>query len=401
MNLRSAYPYWLLNQGIIKTYPSLPADTKTEVLIMGAGISGALAAWYLCKAGIKVIVVDKRHVGMGSTAASTALIQYEIDTPLIELKKKIGEEHAIKSYQLCVQSIFELEKICGKLNADTGFKKRPSFQFASFKKDLENMEKEYEARKKIGISLQWLDASGIEKKFGFRKDAGLLSRDGAELDAYAFTHAILDHCRKVNGLEVYDHTEIKAIHHHKKEIQLVTAENKKLRARKLVIACGYESRRYLPRRQEQFHSTYAIISEPFSGADFWYRRAIIWETDTPYLYLRTTKDNRILVGGKDDDFSDGHRREGALPQKVKALEKAFAKLFPQRNFKTDFAWAGVFASTPDGLPYIGAIPQRPDTYFALGFGGNGITFSVLAGQIIRDQIIGKSNPDAGIFHFNR
>lgn len=401
MNLRSAYPYWLLNRGIIRTYPSLPADAKTEVLIMGAGISGALAAWYLCQAGLKVIMVDKRHVGMGSTAASTALIQYEIDTPLIALKKKIGEERAVRSYQLCVESITELEKICSRMNADTGFRKRPSFQFASFKKDLKGMEKEYEARKKIGISLQLLDEAGIEKKFGFRKDAGLLSRDGAELDAYAFTHALLDHCTKTKGLKVYDHTEIKAIHHHKKGIELVTAENKKLRARKLVIACGYESQRYLPHKQEKLYSTYAIVSEPFAEADFWYKKALIWETDSPYLYLRTTKDNRILIGGKDDDFSDDRRRESALPKKARDLEKSFAKLFPQFQFRTDFIWGGVFASTPDGLPYIGAIPQRPHTYFALGFGGNGITFSVLAGQMIRDQIMGKLNPEAGIFHFDR
>jgi glycine/D-amino acid oxidase-like deaminating enzyme len=71
------------------------------------------------------------------------------------------------------------------------------------------------------------------------------------------------------------------------------------------------------------------------------------------------------------------------------------------KFKTDFGWAGAFASTKDGLPYIGSIPQRSNTYFALGFGGNGITFSVIAAQIICDLIKGKSNDDAAIFSFSR
>ena len=88
-------------------------------------------------------------------------------------------------------------------------------------------------------------------------------------------------------------------------------------------------------------------------------------------------------------------------QKAKNLERSFAKLFPGLSFKTDFKWAGTFASTKDGLPYIGSIPQRPHTYFALGFGGNGITFSVIAANIIKDLLSGKKNTDADIFSFDR
>ena len=90
-----------------------------------------------------------------------------------------------------------------------------------------------------------------------------------------------------------------------------------------------------------------------------------------------------------------------MPQKTKSLERSFAKLFPQIEFKTDFKWAGTFASTKDGLPFIGSIRQRPHTYFALGFGGNGITFSAIAADLIKDLLAGKKNKDAAIFHFDR
>ena len=76
MDLRSDFPFWLLDKGIIHSYPSLLKDIRTDIVMMGAGISGALTAWYLCHAGFKTVVVDKRHVGMGSTAAITALLQY-------------------------------------------------------------------------------------------------------------------------------------------------------------------------------------------------------------------------------------------------------------------------------------------------------------------------------------
>jgi glycine/D-amino acid oxidase-like deaminating enzyme len=399
MDLRSSYPFWLLDQGIIRSYPSLPHDLHTDVAIMGAGISGALAAWHLCRAGMKVVVLDKRHVGMGSTAASTALLQYEIDTPLRELIGKVGERNAERSYLLCLQAIDELAQICRKF-PEAGFIRRPSLQYASFKKDVKDLEKEFWARKKIGISMQWLDKAGLKDKFGFNKEAAILSRDAAEVKAYSLTHALLHNC-KGSGLRVYDHTEVCAIHEHRKGVELLTSDGKKIKARKLVIACGYESGAYIPHTVEYIHSTYAIVSEPFETGHFWHRNALIWETASPYLYLRTTPDNRILIGGKDDDFSDGRLRDLALPGKARTLQAAFKKLFPGLDFKVDFKWAGAFASTKDGLPYIGTLPGRPHTYFALGFGGNGITFSLMAARIITNLIKGVKDPDAAIFHFQR
>jgi len=399
MDLRSDYPFWLLDNGILHSYPSLLNDIKTDIVIMGAGISGALAAWYLCHAGFKTVIVDKRHVGMGSTAASTALLQYEIDTPLHELIAKRGEPDAVKSYLLCLKAISDLEEICGNW-AEVGFTKKPSLQYASYKKDVTLLEKEYRLRKQYGIAVQWLNKKALKDKFGFEKDAAILSRDAAEVKAYSLTHTLL-HRLQSFGLEIYDHTAITHFTENKRGVELTTEDGKKISARKLVIACGYESARYIPQKIQTLQSTYAIISEPAPGGHHWHRNALIWETARPYLYLRTTKDNRILVGGKDDDFSDPRKRDKALPVKAKALEQAFKKLFPHIHFKTDFKWAGTFASTKDGLPYIGSLPGRPHTYFALGLGGNGITFSILAAQIITRLALGLQDDNARLFHFNR
>jgi len=401
MNLHSPLPYWLLRHGIINSYPSLNRDIKTEIVIIGAGISGALVASQLCQAGYKVTVVDRRHVGLGSTAASTALLQYEIDVPLRELIDKVGEKNAVRSYLLCRQAIDDLEIISRQLNDLGLFAHKPSFQFASTKSNVNDLRTEYNLRKKVGFSVQWLEEESIFKKFGFAKSAGILSGDGAEADAYKITHCLLEKCISKNGLQVYDNTGITSIRHSKRAVELVTDDKIKIRAKKLVIACGYESQQYIPKKVQDLQATYAIASEPFETSGFWYKNALIWETATPYLYLRTSSDNRILMGGKDIPFSNPQKRDALLNMKAKGLEKSFAKLFPGIPFKTDFKWAGTFASTKDGLPYIGSIRQRPNTFFALGYGGNGITFSIVAAAIIKDLVTGKKNNDAAIFRFDR
>jgi glycine/D-amino acid oxidase-like deaminating enzyme len=400
MDLRSHSPYWLLKNGLVRNYPSLQKDHRTDIAIMGAGITGALIAWHLCQAGFEVTIVDKRHAGMGSTAASTALLQYEIDTPLHALVTTIGLKNALRSYELCASSILSLKKICHRYSNEAGFRKRPSLQFASSKKDVSGLKKEYELRRENGFSIQWWEAEEVQAKMGFDAPAAVLSGLGAEMDAYRLTHQLLAACIR-KGAKVFDNTAVTAINHYKNKVSLQVENKSVLNCRHLVIACGYESQQYIPKKIEKLEATYAMVSEPFEQAEFWYRNCLIWETAVPYLYMRTTSDKRILVGGMDDDFYNPDKRDARIAYKSKQLLKAFSRKFPGIPFLPDFKWAGTFASTKDGLPYIGSIRQRPNTSFALGFGGNGITFSLVAAELLRNQLKGKPDKELNIFSFNR
>src|SRR5690606_5958833 len=122
----------------------------------------------------------------------------------------------------------------------------------------------------------------------------------------------------------------------------------------LIIACGYESQNYLPEKVTELNATYAIVSTPMESQPIWYRNCLIWETKTPYLYLRTTADGRILVGGRDEASCHPEKRDELLPMKRMALANDFHALFPDIPFEVDFAWAGTFSETADGLPFIGS-----------------------------------------------
>lgn len=401
MDLHSNFPYWLLKNGIINNYPSIQENEKADVVIIGAGISGALVAWYLGEAGIKTILIDKRHAGTGSTSASTALLQYEIDVPLNELIQKVGENNAVESYQLCLDAIAKIEKICSIAAPEAEFTRKPSLQYASQINHVEKLSKEYDSRKKYGFKVQWLNEQQVTNKYGFSKPAAILCKDGAEIDAYKFTHNVLKYCTKHFHTKVFDKTCIENITKTKAGFELFTENGIKVKCKNVVIACGYESEAYLTEKVTKLHATYAIVSEPILQNNLWYKNSLIWETADPYLYIRTTKDKRILIGGKDIPYTSATARDKKLSQKVKALEESFVNLFPTIPFKTDFSWAGTFAGTKDGLPYIGQHKSKPGIYFALGFGGNGITFSSIAGEIIRDIITGKKNEHLPIFKFNR
>ncbi|MBE7179375.1 MAG: FAD-dependent oxidoreductase [Mucilaginibacter polytrichastri] len=400
MDLKAGLPWWLIKNGLLLEYNTLTEDLQTEVLIIGSGITGALAAHYLGKAGVKCVLVDKRMTGTGSTTASTAQLQYEIDTYLSDLIGMVGEEHAVESYRLCLKSITDLENVISEVGIECGFERRSSLYLASDKKGLRDLQREFETRKKYDLPVEFLDHAALKKRFKIDRPAALYNQESAQVDAYKLSQAILAHHIEHSGLKVYSHVQISKIKQAKEGVIFRTEEGLTIKARKVICAPGFESEFFLKEKVMDLNSTYVFVSRPVQQP-LWNEQSLIWETARPYMYIRTTSDNRVILGGEDEKFTDPGRRNKLMEKKNQLLLKKFKKLFPTIELEVDFYWCGTFGETKDGLPYIGEHKKQPHFYFALGYGGNGITFSVIAAQIIRDMYLGKENKAARIFAFDR
>jgi glycine/D-amino acid oxidase-like deaminating enzyme len=208
-------------------------------------------------------------------------------------------------------------------------------------------------------------------------------------------------CAQKKGLRVFIHTKVKTYCRQNEESVLTTDDDVQVRARHVVFATGYETQQFLKQKTVRLVSSYAIASTPGIKFPKGYERPVIWETARPYLYIRTTVDSRIVVGGEDVDFVDEKKRDRLLAGKTKTLERKIRKMFPYISWKLAAAWTGTFGESNDGLPYIGPHKDFPGAQFALGYGGNGITFAAIASLIIPDLISGTKNGDAEIFRFGR
>lgn len=400
MDLKSGYPYWLIKNGLPCNYPKLAQNIQADVVIIGGGITGALCAHELINAGIHCVVVDARTIGLGSTCASTSLLQYELDKPLCELSALIGKRNAERAYVLCGSAIDSLKAISGVVGYKD-FDMKKSLYYAAFKKDTRLLQNEYKARKEAGFTIDLLDEKDIANDYGFKAPAALLSHKGACVNAYMFAHNIHQYNTK-KGCVVYDRTTICEIDYQPRSVKLMTADGFTIRAKKIINASGYEIEHFIRKKIVTLHATYALASEHIAGNNtFWKEDAMIWNTADPYLYMRTTTDRRILIGGRDEPFYNPAMRDKLLKQKTKQLTGDFQKLFPQLHMIPEFSWTGTFGITKDALPFIGANANYPHTYFALGFGGNGITFSTIAAKLICQHIQGVNNKDLALFAFNR
>ena len=326
------------------------------------------------------------------------LLQYETDASLTELASYVGIEGAVRSWRLGLEAIDEIEALCE--GHSCGFARRPSVYLASRPADVRLLSEEHALRAAHGFAVHWLDRDAVDTTFGFKNHSAIRSVGDAEVDAYQLTHRLLA-CARNRGARVYDRTNVSKVQPTTSGVTLETDRGARVRARRVVVAAGYEVARQLRRDRGHLHSTWAIVSEPVADLSWWPERCLIWETRRPYTYLRTTGDGRVMVGGEDEPWASSHERPALMKKKTARLLKRFARLFPSVPIEVAYAWAGVFGTTADGLPYIGALPDHPHTYFALGYGGNGITFSAVAADLIRDWWTGCDNPDQALFSFDR
>ncbi|MFP8895488.1 NAD(P)/FAD-dependent oxidoreductase [Chryseobacterium sp. EZn1] len=401
MNLKSNEPFWLIKNGLLASYPSLKSNEECDVLVIGGGITGSLIAHQMIKDGYKTILIDKRELCNGSTSATTSMLQYEIDIPLYELIDQIGKKGAVLSYKACSDAIDTLEKITKTIRSKAGFKRKKSLYYVSKKKDLEWLTKEYEARKAAGFEVKWLSAGRVLKQFGFENTyGGILSKQGASIDAFQFAHELFMHNVK-KGLEVFDKTEMVKVEEHKGFNLVTTDSGFQIKAKKMIYCIGYESKNLIKENFVNLKSTYAAVSEIDKDKFKNISSTLVWNTDTPYLYMRTTDDGRLLIGGEDEDFYNAEKRDAILDQKEQKIIKTLKKIKPDYHFYTDFVWAGTFGETKDGLPYISEHKKFKNSYFVLGFGGNGITFSVAGMEMTSLFMKGKKHPLSRYFKFGR
>jgi glycine/D-amino acid oxidase-like deaminating enzyme len=156
MDLRSGSLLWPALDGSPPALPPLDRDVRCDVAIIGAGVTGALMADRLSRDGHRVLVLDRRAICSGSTPASTGLLQYEIDTQLVDLIAKVGRDHAERAYRASYRSIADFRALVAGLDDDCALAARSALYLAAGPNDVDDLRAEAAARQAIGIEVDLL-----------------------------------------------------------------------------------------------------------------------------------------------------------------------------------------------------------------------------------------------------
>ncbi len=364
--------------------------------MVGAGISGALMALALVRAGLQVIVVDRRPPITGSTQYSTALLQFELDLPLSVLSGKIGKHDAIRAWQRSYQAVQSLAELIERERIPCGFREKRSLYLTGREYSAVDLELEMEARKAAGLPSSFLRRRDLWKQFGLRRDGGILSDGSASANPVQLTAGVLRRVDKLGG-EIHAQVQIDSVEEMRSGVEARMGDGSVVVADTLVYCTGYEVPPFVESADHSIDSTWAVAARPISPLPAWASQHVVWEGSDPYLYLRTTPAGTLVAGGEDEPSATAHEDRKLLRTKARTILAKVSRLLPDIGWELTHAWAGAFGSSSTGLPFIGRAPGSERIYSAHGFGGNGITHSQLAAEILTAEILGKPDPDAAIF----
>ena len=394
LDLRTGRSIWQSRRCTQVARLKLTRDISCDALVIGAGISGALIAESLSDAGLRTVVVDRRGAVQGSTAASTSLIQYELDLPLIKLAAMAGREKAERMWRRTRLAVDALRERSRQLGIKADQVNRDSLYISGDVLDRAGLLREADARRRAGFNTTFLEKAAVRERFGVKGRSAIISYDNFAADPRRLAAGFLN-AAIARGMRLYAPVEVTDVRATRTGVEAGTRNGPVVKCQSLVFATGYEMPKVVPTRKHRIFSTWAIATRPQPRA-LWPTRCFIWEAAKPYLYMRVSPDDRVICGGEDEEFSDEEARDALLPAKTAALERKLKALFPRLDTRAEFAWCGSFGSSTTGMPTIGAIPGLSNCYVAMGYSGNGITFSMMAAQMLRGFITGVGDPDTDL-----
>lgn len=351
-------------------FGSLDGDMKTDVLIIGGGITGILCAYFLKERGVSYALVEGRTICSQITKDTTAKITSQHALIYDKLLKTVGCEKAkmyLDANQSALQKYFEL---CKEIPCD--FEKREAYVYSL--DDRQKLEREAEALDKIGFYTIFKD----ETKLPFSVAGAIGFPDQAQFHPLKFISEI------AKDLRIYEHTFVK-------ELAEKTAVTDKgtIHFEKVIFATHFpiDNKHGMYFLKMYQHRSYVIALEDAGKVEEMYI-----DENRYGLSFRSYRDFLLLGGG-------AHRtgKRGGNWQELREFAK---KYYPQAEER--YHWATQDCMTLDGIPYIGPYSKNmPGCYVATGYNKWGMTSSMAAAMILADMITGEENPYAPVFDPSR
>lgn len=372
--------------------PAVRQDIRTGVCIVGAGIAGMTTAYLLARAGRAVVVIDDGPIGGGETGRTTAHLTAALDNRYYQIRKLHGQDGARLAAESHTAAIARIESIASLEDIDCDFERVDGYLFLGGDSTRDELDLEFAATHSAGL----VDVEMVDKvPFDFW-DTGPALRFPRQAQFHPIKYlnglarAILR-----DGGQIFSHTHAKKIEDGE-PCRVTTTDGHVIAADNVVVATNSPVNDWviLHTKQSAYRSFVIGARVPRGSIP----RGLYWDTPDPYHYIRLHEvdprldpdrtDEILIVGGEDHKTG----QENDADQRFKLLEEWTRKRFPMVK-SIEFKWSGQVMEPVDYLAFIGRNPGTDEhIYVATGDSGNGMTHGTIAGILLTDLILGRTNP---------
>ena len=351
-------------------FSKLEDDIKTDVLIIGGGIAGILTAYFLHRAGVDYVLVEKEELCGETTGNTTAKLTLQHGLIYSRLLKQYGEEKTRLYYEANKNALEQYAKLCAEIECDYEIKNN----YVYSKNNRRSLEEECRAIEKIGKEVVLVEKISLP----IETTGAVCCKNQAQFHPLKFLSAI------AKGLNIYEHTFVREMIGNK-----AVTDNGIIDAKNVIVTTHFpfinkHGSYYLKLYQ---HRSYVLALSGVETVDGMYV-----DEDKKGFSFRTYKD-LLLIGG-------GGHRTGKLNQEMFDLIKFVTNHYA--NAKECYSWAAQDCISLDGIPYIGKYSARTkNLYTASGFNKWGMTGAMTAAMLLADIITGKENNYLSVFSPSR
>ncbi len=410
MNVTHGNIFWNENVGILHQYPYLSKDKKCEVLIIGAGIGGALTAFMQAKQGAKVIVVDKNIVGYGATLQTDGTLETRVDF-INKIGKNIEEKSIDKCNNLCTQALKDIINIIEEICKDEDCKKH--IQNLGFR-NLDLMYFSERITNKIGMYKMFEKLGREEKDIEYLEQDPLINlrtgiifpKSAAMLNPYVLTQLIFLYLNKMDNVEIYENTNITNITIKEELVECITNNRFKIYSNNVILTNGIHTLEYLKDDSITLNKTFTVITEQVKELNDEILQIVAKDISFPNTTIAFTKDKRLVICGEDTRQNEKMINDSYFINfangKYKKMYMTLKRLvnIPE-DIKVTNCFSGMYLETKDSLPIIDELNNMPNVYCNLGVGKNGIIHSMIGARMLKDVSKQYHIKDMYLFRENR
>lgn len=377
-------------------FTSISENQIADTCIVGAGIAGLSVAYTLCKAGQKVIVLDRERLGLGETGLTSAHLSNALDDRYFQLVRLHGSEGAKLAAESHSAAIDWIENVCLEQSIDCDFQRLNGYLFLDPKKDLEYLSQELKAAQASGLTdVRLLPRAPTPL---FNSGPCLEFPRQAQFHPLKYLAGLAEAVQKLGGL-IFTHSEATEIVGGK-AAHVTTSQGFRIDCNQIVVATNtpINNRIAIHTKNAAYRSYVIAVPVPNEKAT----PMLMWDTADPYHYLRFAKDantgeDLLLVGGEDHRTGQDVNPEVHFENIRDWIEENL-----DISARITSRWSGQIMEPIDGIAYIGRNPgDEKNVFIVTGDSGHGLTHGTIAGILLPDLIEGRENPWAKLYDPSR
>lgn len=368
-------------------FESLKQNLNAEVCIVGGGMAGISTAYQLAKRGHEVVLLEGSRLASGQSGRTTAHLSYRPEEMLEKLLKQHDEETVAEFVQSHKRAIDMIEHVVQQENINCDFKRAPGYLFLGPKDEDKILREEVRLGQELGLNLSYLESIPLFSHLG----PGVLYPDQAEFHPLKYIAGLLRVIKELD-VSIYESSHVNEFSSVGDSHRVTTDAGFNVTAKYLIVATDspVNNRFYIHTKQTAFRS-YVVAFK--MNHDF--QIPLLWDTDSPYRYMRQSGDTFILGG---EDHRTGFAPEGDPYERlINWARENFSFLGDVK-----WRWSGQVFEPVDGMAYIGQNPGvEKNIFIVTGQSGLGMTNAAIAAQLIPDLIEQKENYMTDVFNPSR